>query len=98
MGNTIGPVSYTHLFRNVIMQSETVLIMGHKLSDFDAIGSAVGVYEAVESLGKKRFIVVREDATLAGELIEHIKCGDYPGDVFISPERAERDVYKRQGF
>lgn len=77
-------------FRNVIMQSETVLIMGHKLSDFDAIGSAVGVYEAVESLGKKRFIVVREEATLAGELIEHIKCGDYPGDVFISPERAER--------
>ena len=77
-------------FRNVIMQSETVLIMGHKLSDFDAIGSAVGVYEAVESLGKRRFIVVREEATLAGELIEHIKCGDYPGDVFISPERAER--------
>jgi len=74
--------------RDVIMQSENVLIMGHSNSDLDAIGSGVGVAIAVKSCGKRPYIVVREDVTLAGNLIEKVKQEMDGEELFITPERA----------
>ncbi len=74
--------------KDVIIQSDNVLIMGHSNSDLDAIGSAVGVAAAVESCGKKPFIVVRDDATLAYNLIDRVRNTDGYEDLFITPERA----------
>ena len=59
--------------KDVIMQAETVLIMGHSNSDLDAIGSGVGVAAMVESLGKHPYIVVRDDITLAYNLIDRVR-------------------------
>lgn len=73
--------------KDIIMQSEYVLIMGHKNSDLDAIGSAVGVAAAVESCGKKAYIVVNEDETLAQNLIDDVKNSDGYEDLFITPEK-----------
>ncbi len=75
--------------RNVMVQSDVVLIMGHKNSDLDAIGAAVGVATIADSLGKSRHIIVREDATQAGALIDKVKREDVISDLFITPERAE---------
>lgn len=74
--------------KDVILQSENVLIMGHKMSDLDAIGSAVGVAAAVESCGRKPHIVVNEELTLAKELIDHVKRRWTGGELFISAEKA----------
>ncbi len=74
--------------RDVIMQSDTVLIMGHKNSDLDAIGSAVGVAAIVNSCGKKAYIVVNEEVTLASNLIEKVKNDSEVGELFITPEKA----------
>lgn len=74
--------------RDVIMQSDTVLIMGHKNSDLDAIGSAVGVAAIVSSCGKKAYIVVNEEVTLAANLIEKVKNDSEIGELFITPEKA----------
>ncbi len=75
--------------RDVIIQSETVLIMGHKNSDFDAVGSAAGMAEAVRSLGRKAYIAINEEVTQAGNLIEKIKSST-DIDLFISYDRARR--------
>ncbi|MBR5520680.1 MAG: DHH family phosphoesterase [Oscillospiraceae bacterium] len=74
--------------KDVIMQSETVLIMGHSNSDLDAIGSATGVAAMVESLGKKAYIVVRDDITLAYNLIDKVRKTEGFEDLFITPEKA----------
>ena len=73
--------------KDVIMQSDTVLIMGHKMSDLDAVGAAVGIASAVQSCEKPVHIVVNEEHTLASNLIEWVKK-DGGGDLFVSAERA----------
>ena len=75
--------------KDVIMQAETVLIMGHSNSDLDAIGSGVGVAAMVESLGKRPYIVVRDDITLAYNLIDKVRKTEGYEDLFITPEKAQ---------
>ncbi len=74
--------------KDVIMQSDNVLIMGHSNSDLDAIGAGVGVAIAVLSCGKKPHIVVRDDATLAYNLIDKVRKTEGFEELFITPEKA----------
>jgi len=74
--------------RDVIRQSDSILIMGHSNSDLDAIGSAVGVAAAVESLGKRPYIIVRDDITLAYNLIDKVRNTPGYEELFITPEKA----------
>lgn len=74
--------------RDVIMQSENILIMGHSTSDLDAIGSGVGVAAAVKSCGKRPYIVVREETSLAGNLIDRVRNEWEDEELFITPEKA----------
>ena len=46
-----------------IKKSSKVFIVGHNSPDFDAIGSAIGLYVLAEYYGKKAFIVVDDDIT-----------------------------------
>ncbi|MBQ8144815.1 MAG: DHH family phosphoesterase [Butyricicoccus sp.] len=72
----------------LIRDSSQVMIMGHKNSDMDAIGAAVGMACAVRAREKKVHIVVNRDRTMAQGLIEKIEAlPEYEG-VFISPEDA----------
>lgn len=72
----------------LIRDSSQVMIMGHKNSDMDAIGAAVGMACAVRAREKKVHIVVNRDRTMAQGLIGKIEAlPEYEG-VFISPEDA----------
>ena len=74
--------------KDIILQSENVLIMGHKMSDLDSIGSAVGLAAAIQSCDKKAYIVVDEENTLSTNLIQWVKEDTENADLFITPERA----------
>ncbi len=72
-----------------IKASDQVLVMGHKFSDLDCIGAAVGMYSAVtKGLKKPAFIVVRKAQSLAGPLIESMEKANPEEEIFISPEEA----------
>ena len=47
-----------HALRPIIEGSSNVLIMGHKVPDMDAYGSAIGIYRAVINRGKDAYIVL----------------------------------------
>ena len=49
-----------HAFREIISQSDDILIMGHHYPDMDAMGAAVGVFDICKSYGKKAHIVLDE--------------------------------------
>ncbi len=53
-----------------IEKSDNVLLMGHSFSDFDAIGSCIGLCSVCDSLGVRANVVVNRDTTLAMPLIE----------------------------
>lgn len=58
--------------REFINAGENVLIMGHKFSDLDCLGSAYALWRAVTNMGKNARIVVSRKTTLAGQLLSRI--------------------------
>lgn len=77
--------------RDLIAQSYNVLVMGHKMSDLDAIGAAVGMVRFAKICQKKAAVVVNRDRTLAGNLIDEMKAA---GSVeFLPPEQASGHLH-----
>lgn len=72
----------------LIKDSSQVMIMGHKNSDMDAVGAAVGMACAVRARGKNVHIVVNRERTMAMGLIEKMESHPEYQGVFISPEDA----------
>lgn len=71
-----------------IKQSDTVLIMGHKYSDLDSVGSCIGMWSAItKGQRKDAYIVLNELSTLAESLVENIKNAAET-KVFISDSNA----------
>ncbi len=76
-----------------IKDSDTVFIMGHKFSDLDCIGAAVGMWTAsAKALKKQTRIVVSKDQSMAALLIKEVSR-TYKGEVvFISPQEAVAQI------
>lgn len=71
----------------LINSCENVLVMGHRFSDLDCVGSACALAAAARQLNKPAYVVTQRGKTLAPELIErYIACGS--GDIFIEPDDA----------
>ena len=71
---------------DLIKKSDSVIIMGHRMSDLDAIGSAIGVLRVCKICGVPAVIAVNSDATLAGPLLKtFIDAGE--GHNFILPDQ-----------
>ena len=47
-----------HALREIMENKDTILIMGHKIADMDALGSAIGLYRIARSLNKKAHVVL----------------------------------------
>ncbi len=73
--------------QELIDASENVLVMGHRYSDLDCLGSALGMAAAARHFGKAAQVVTGRNQTLAPELLERY---DQAGksDWFIEPEEA----------
>lgn len=80
--------------REVIIKSDKVYIMGHKNSDIDCIGAAVGIYKIVSSLGKEANIVVDAKCNSSTKtIINKIKTlGEYE-DVFITVQDMKKQDF-----
>ena len=74
--------------KDVILQCDNVLIMGHKMSDLDSVGSAVGVASIVKCFERRANIVIDDNRTLAKGLIEWVKQDETLSNVFVTPEKA----------
>ncbi len=53
-----------------IRQSDSVIIMGHRMSDLDALGSAIGVLRMCKMCEVPSVIAIQRNATLAGALLD----------------------------
>lgn len=72
----------------IISDSDNVLIMGHRFSDFDAFGSAVGMYCIANHFDKKVNIILNRENTLASPLVDRFEKAKGSG-IIISPSEAK---------
>ncbi len=72
----------------LIRDSSSVMIMGHKMSDMDAFGAAVGMACAVRHRDKPVHIVINQERNMAHDLIDKIMTVPEYQDILISPDDA----------
>jgi len=78
----------SHALRDLIQESDLVLIMGHKNPDMDSLGASIGVLRAV-MLNKRNGLIVLDESnpmieTLMDEIDKHKELSQH----FITPEKA----------
>ena len=71
---------------SIIKQFEKVIIMGHKYSDFDSVGAAMGMQFFAQANGVESYVAVDSKTTLSAGLVEFAHNNGYKS--FISPSKA----------
>lgn len=78
-----------HALRQILVNTDRVLIMGHKLADIDSFGSAVGIYIIAKKLGKDAHIVIGDiTSSVKPFLNRFIGKEEYPEDMFLNKNNA----------
>lgn len=72
---------------DLMHSSDNVLIMGHKSSDLDSIGAAVGLSRVAHMVGANANIVLNSRETMARPLFDKLILNNY-GDLFLEPGEA----------
>jgi len=80
----------SHALKELVVESDKVLIMGHKNPDMDAIGSAIGILKVAQMNKREGFIVYNKNEIDTGvqRLMDEIKENESLYSRFISPEQA----------
>lgn len=80
----------SHALRDLIQDSDKVFVMGHRMPDMDAIGSAVGVRKMAEMNKVEGYVVIdfNELDNSVTRLMDEIKEKPELYERFISPEEA----------
>ena len=68
---------------------DRVVVMGHKITDVDALGAAIGIYRAGKTLGKPVHIVVNDPTTSIRPLMAgYMGNPDYEPSMFVDSSQA----------
>ncbi|WP_417898445.1 DHH family phosphoesterase [Bacillus haimaensis] len=80
----------SHALKELIHESDKVIIMGHRYPDMDAIGAAIGIAKVAELNQKDSFIVLNQNEMDAGiqRLLSELKSHDELWEKIVSPEEA----------
>ncbi|MEI3604428.1 DHH family phosphoesterase [Pseudogracilibacillus sp. SE30717A] len=81
----------SHALKELVKESDNVLIMGHKAPDMDSLGSTIGVLNIANSNDVEGYIVFDENDVTTGvsKVIEKVKQEEGLWKHFIGPEEAE---------
>lgn len=78
-----------HALKEIVESKNRVVCMGHKISDIDSIGAAIGIYRAARVSGKNANIVADDVADSIRPIIKGFRDNpDYDADMFIDRKQA----------
>ncbi|MGM0887260.1 MAG: DHH family phosphoesterase [Bacillota bacterium] len=80
----------SHALKDIVLDSDKVIVMGHKNPDMDAIGSAIGILKVAQMNEREGYIVINTqqlDSSVL-RLMEEIKNKEELYARFITPEDA----------
>ena len=72
-------------FSNLLTESSSVLIMGHRSGDMDSLGAAVGVYSIARQRGLRAGIVLDVQSSNAQVLFDRVRREPEYENAFIAP-------------
>ncbi|MGC4378785.1 DHH family phosphoesterase [Fictibacillus sp. Mic-4] len=80
----------SHALTELVLDSDKVLIMGHKNPDMDAIGSSIGILKVAQANGKNGYVVLDKSNldTSVSRLMNELKQNEGLWKYFITPEEA----------
>lgn len=82
-----------HALKEFMVSKEKVVVMGHKLTDVDSFGAAVGIYRAAKTLNKKTSIVIDHPTSSIRPLMEgFLNNQDYESHMFVNCHEAREIV------
>ena len=84
--NRVSPRQTAASISDLIKKHSKVLIMGHKFSDYDSVGAALGMWFFARSCGVDSYVVVDSKTTLASSLIDLVSRNNFKS--FITPSKA----------
>ncbi len=76
--------------KEMILESEQIIIMGHKYADVDVLGSALGLYSIITSLGKSAKILIDSYNQTVERFL--IKYNSKFSDVFVNKAYANEFI------
>ncbi|MFC3801608.1 DHH family phosphoesterase [Cohnella sp. GCM10012308] len=85
----------SHALRDLMKESDHIIIMGHRMPDMDSIGAAIGVLKAAQHVGKEAFIVLEGVNPAIQRMMHMLKEDDKLIRRFITPEQASQLTGKR---
>ncbi len=79
--------------KEFMSSKEHIVVMGHKITDVDALGAAIGIYRAGKTLGKSVHIVVNDPTTSIRPLMaSFLDSPEYEPNMFVDSEHAKELV------
>jgi c-di-AMP phosphodiesterase-like protein len=85
----------SHALRDLMKDSDKVIIMGHRFADMDSIGAAIGVLKAVQVVGKEGYIVLEGINPAIQKVMETISADERLHRWFITPEQGMQITTQR---
>lgn len=75
--------------REFITVKDKIFVMGHRFTDVDSFGAAIGICRAAIALGKRAHIVINEiSASLRPLYNQYVEDSSYPADLFLNSSEA----------
>ncbi len=74
--NTVRARVLSSAITEMMSASSNIIIMGHKYSDLDCLGASYALYKTAEAIGKRAFIVLDKEHTMASALYKRIVAQD----------------------
>ena len=84
-----------HALRDLMKESDSIVIMGHKMPDMDAVGAAIGILKAAQMHGKEAFIVIEGVNPAIQRMMEMLKEDDKLYRRIVAPDQAHGLMGKR---
>jgi len=77
-----------YALRELMAQSEQIIIMGHKNADIDCVGAAVGILSAAHSKNKRAYMLLNDHDQSVSGIIAKLKKNSQYENVFIKNDEA----------
>ena len=82
-----------HALKEFMSSKDKVVVMGHKITDVDTFGAAIGIYRAAKTLDKKSYIVINTPTSSIRPLMDSfLHSQDYDSRMFVNSHEAKEIV------
>ncbi|MDY4670125.1 MAG: DHH family phosphoesterase [Oliverpabstia sp.] len=82
-----------HALKEFMISKDKVVVMGHKITDVDTFGAAIGIYRAAKTLEKKAYIVINTPTSSIRPLMDgFLHSQEYDSRMFVNSHEAKEIV------